>query len=344
MSDDSTGTNGPQLPPPTHPGASITPPAVPAVAWWKRRWWKLPVWAWIVIGVVIIGGAASAGGTDDEAADATDTTQALADTAAEPDTTSAPDATELAADPTTTSSTTSSTTSTTTSTTTTAPPTVPADIVEAFTTAGLTAPTYDEYTAIDERCGELRSAESARDDFWSDQHTDDERAAELATFEIVCPAVTMILQDAKPLPIIEDGVYLVPDEVQPGIYRVGSYWAMLDENQEIIDNEITSDCLTIMVLTDEATFVEISGQALLVEHLPVYNPIENECTDGTFLVGPDIVPGRYRVLPDGGSAYWARLDSSLEIIDNNISDGQLIVDIREGDFAVNISGTLEPMD
>ena len=68
------------------------------------------------------------------------------------------------------------------------------------------------------------------------------------------------------------------------------------------------------------------------------NPIPG---NGVFLVGPDIAPGQYRVNPSGGSAYWARLDANLEIIDNDLQDGQSIVVVDASDFALRINGTLE---
>jgi hypothetical protein len=143
------------------------------------------------------------------------------------------------------------------------------------------------------------------------------------------------------IPIIEDGVWLVPAEVAPGIYRVGQYWAALDAQQEIIDNDLVDDCFSIMVLGSDASYVEINGQAVLVEFLPVYDPIAEGCTDGTFLVGSDIAPGQYRVNPTDGNAYWARLDANLEIIDNDLQEGQSIVVVDASDFALRISGTLE---
>lgn len=60
----------PPPPPPSYqPAPVIEPPAAPA--WWKKKRWKLPTWAWIAIGVVLIGAAASGGSKkkDEPAAD-----------------------------------------------------------------------------------------------------------------------------------------------------------------------------------------------------------------------------------------------------------------------------------
>ena len=42
-------------------------------------------------------------------------------------------------------------------------------------------------------------------------------------------------------------------------------------------------------------------------------------------------------------AYWSRLDSAHEIIDNNLSEGQLIVVVQGSDYALSYKGTLEVM-
>jgi hypothetical protein len=58
--------------------------------------------------------------------------------------------------------------------------------------------------------------------------------------------------------------------------------------------------------------------------LPAVDPIAEGWTDGTYLIGTDIAPGRYNITSAGTSAYFARLDANLEIIDNNLSEGNVI--------------------
>jgi hypothetical protein len=146
------------------------------------------------------------------------------------------------------------------------------------------------------------------------------------------------------VPVIEDGVYLVGSEVAPGVYRVGRYWARLDASQEIIDNDLTDDCPSIVNILPTDTFIEITGQATPVDLTQPWSPFELDCQDGTFLVGLDIQVGRYRITPEaGGTAYWARLDANREIIDNNLSEGQLIVDVQDGDAMLTFSGIIEAM-
>ncbi|MGZ6962158.1 MAG: hypothetical protein ACXVLX_13390 [Ilumatobacteraceae bacterium] len=58
---------------------------------------------------------------------------------------------------------------------------------------------------------------------------------------------------------------------------------------------------------------------------------------------PNQVHMRARASVDGRvGSYWARLDANQEIIDNDLGDGQLIVIVHKGDFALKVSGTLQP--
>ena len=64
--------------------------------------------------------------------------------------------------------------------------------------------------------------------------------------------------------------------------------------------------------------------------------------NGTWLVGSDIEPGRYRLYADN-SCYWARLagfSGDLDDIlanENNWNDGQFLVEIQPGDTGFQIT-------
>lgn len=146
---------------------------------------------------------------------------------------------------------------------------------------------------------------------------------------------------AKTVPTIQAGTYVVGTEFAPGVYRVERYWATLDANQEILQNELVTDGFGLAVVPDSAAFVELSGAAMLVENLPVIDPISSGYKGGTYLVGADIPPGQYRVTGDGRPAYGARLSKTLEIIDNDLNDGSVILTLKETDFAFTYTGTLE---
>jgi hypothetical protein len=150
------------------------------------------------------------------------------------------------------------------------------------------------------------------------------------------------------LPVISSGVYIVPTEFAPGLYRVVGYWARLDANQEIIDNDLVPENgMALLNVRDTDAFVEINGEAISVAEFNggVADPLLNGFTSGTYLVGIDIQPGQYRITPETGStAYFARLDANGEIIDNNLSEGQLIAQIAESDWAFSFTGTLERIE
>ncbi len=148
------------------------------------------------------------------------------------------------------------------------------------------------------------------------------------------------------LPIIAEGVYIVPDELAYGVYRHTSYMARLDESLDIIDNDLVfgEEGFGLMVVLEGDAYVEISGEAILYDELGPVDPVLLGFTNGRYVVNYDIQPGRYRVTAEGDrSAYWARLDETLDIIDNDLGDGQRIVIVEETDFALEISGTIEPL-
>ena len=148
----------------------------------------------------------------------------------------------------------------------------------------------------------------------------------------------------SPLDVIESGTWVVPNEIEPGVYRVIGYWATLDDDMEIIDNDgvYEEDELSLAVVGKSASYVEISGEAVAISELPRYPVMEVLPPGGTYLVGPDIKPGRYRV-SDRDYAYAARLDKNLEIISNEGNEGSVIIVIQEGDFAFEFSGEIKEL-
>jgi hypothetical protein len=180
--------------------------------------------------------------------------------------------------------------------------------------------------------------ETATTDAPATTETPDTTEAATTTTESTTTTTTI------PDPTISGGVYVVGTDIQPGVFRVGGYWARLDAAQEIIDNGLTDNCPNIMVVQPTDAYVEISGGALRIEDSFPIDPIAEGCTDGVFLVNLDVQPGRYSVTGGtGGSSYWARLDGTLDIIDNDLGEGTRIVIVDATDFALEINGTLTPM-
>jgi hypothetical protein len=70
-------------------------------------------------------------------------------------------------------------------------------------------------------------------------------------------------------------------------------------------------------------------------------PSGGEFSDGTYKVGVDIQPGEYRGTVDDGNGYWARLDKSQEIIDNQWdtkTGASMYFTVKDSDAYVEISG------
>jgi hypothetical protein len=146
------------------------------------------------------------------------------------------------------------------------------------------------------------------------------------------------------LPTISSGVWEVGTDIQPGVYRVSGYWARLDEALEILDNDLTAgdNGFSLVSVLDTDAYVEINGAALNVDDSRPLDPVAEGFNEGTYLVNHDLAPGRYRINPpEGSTAYWARLDASMEIIDNDLSEGQLIVIVDTSDWALRFTGTIE---
>ncbi len=114
---------------------------------------------------------------------------------------------------------------------------------------------------------------------------------------------------------------------------------------EIIDNDgvYSEGALTFMKVLPTDAYVQINGEAISVEEFrkfaPAYDPIANGVVEGTYIVGEDIAPGRYRVQKDS-YAYAARLRCSRDIIDNEGNAGSVIIIIRSNDCLFQFSGVL----
>lgn len=138
------------------------------------------------------------------------------------------------------------------------------------------------------------------------------------------------------------GTYVVGTEILPGVYRVSISWARLDDEMDVIDNDLTLSGISIMTVYPTDSFVELTGTAMPLDLVPSLDPIETGFTQGTYLVGPDLVPGRYRITSEpGATAFAARLKSDLTVIDSAQSDDSVEVDLLDDDFALRYTGTLE---
>lgn len=147
------------------------------------------------------------------------------------------------------------------------------------------------------------------------------------------------------LPFIRTGTYSVPDEVAPGTYRVwGNAATRLDENMELIGLYLAAvPGFAMMIVQPTDSFVSVGDWIITVEDFgrPI-DPVAEGLIDGVYLVGYDLEPGRYEVLPGDHpeDPYWARLDDELEIIDSGTGVGIQEVIVEASDFALKFKGSL----
>jgi len=147
------------------------------------------------------------------------------------------------------------------------------------------------------------------------------------------------------IPVIDSGIYIVSQDIQPGAYRVVGYFARLDANMDIIDNDgvYGANEITYVEIQTSDAYFELSGEAISIDDFPTYDPILMGAKRGTYLVGRDIQPGRYRV-EDPVYAYAARLKCNRDIIDNAGNKGNVIIIIRDSDCLFEYSGAISRID
>lgn len=298
-----------QLPPPRPPQAvDVSPPhADSKPSFFKRRYLKVPVWGWTaIVGVLAIGAIGSR--LDDDEDDAVEGIDATT-------TTSAPESTATAAP--------------TMSATTSLP-----DVEQTSTTA--TVSTLPEATTT-------------------------EASTTTTTTTTVVPTTTTTTTTTittapppptdRPLPGFGGGTHLVGPDIDPGRYLAtgsGCYWERLSglsgDFDDIITNAFGDGQQVVEILdSDEAFSSQGCGRWELYQP-----PAEPTPTfgDGDWVVGEQIVPGRYRA--DSQGCYWERSSGFThdfaEIITNNYSDGSSIVEIHANDarFTTSGCGTWEP--
>lgn len=146
---------------------------------------------------------------------------------------------------------------------------------------------------------------------------------------------------------IGSGVWLVGSEVQSGVYRVAGYWARLDADQEIIDNDLVGENgLTLVNILETDAFIDVNGAMIPLDDTRSLDPIAEGFTEGTYLVGYDIEPGQYRIVPEneGDHAYWARLGENRDLIDNDLAEGPLVLTVRESDWAISFTGVISLLE
>ena len=159
-----------------------------------------------------------------------------------------------------------------------------------------------------------------------------------------------------PEPGFGGGTLLVGVDIEPGLYAAevpgsgfGCYWARLSDLSGDLDAILANENVSggaqalVEILPGDEAF-ESSGCGRW--QAPVlFDPPQTVFGEGTWVVGGQIAPGRYRSDGPGASdfgCYWARL-SGLDggfssLISNGFVDDPTIVDISAGDAGFETSG------
>jgi len=157
--------------------------------------------------------------------------------------------------------------------------------------------------------------------------------------------------------VFGDGTYLVGQDISPGLYKAiitdnFSGMGYIERSKDVtmdMDSILANIILTgdgYVEIKESDVAVKLQGVEISTFDLNSQTPnIKNEVSDGIFLVGYDINPGRYKVeVTDQttGMAYVERAKNVSmdmdDIIANEIFQGQGYVDIKDSDFAVRIQG------
>jgi hypothetical protein len=151
---------------------------------------------------------------------------------------------------------------------------------------------------------------------------------------------------------IEDGVWEVGVDIKAGTYRLRDtesfcYWARLKgfggDLDDIIANENDWDAYGVVTIKKTDAGFESDGCYEWSSDLSRVTLDKSHIDwDGTYIVGTDISPGKWKSTGGDGLCYWARLNAftgTLAAINaNGLPSGRVIVTIRSTDKGFKTSG------
>ncbi len=145
-------------------------------------------------------------------------------------------------------------------------------------------------------------------------------------------------------PITTSRSWRVGSDLAPGPYVVHGFYARRDAAGDVIDSDSAWmwNERTLMVVSPSDSLVELDGVAVPAALSPAFDPVANLSRRGTYRVGRDVVPGRYRLV--GWYVMGQRLDATLETIEEVSGEFGATVTIEPTDFAVMFqAASIEPL-
>ena len=165
----------------------------------------------------------------------------------------------------------------------------------------------------------------------------------------LCRSGELLISCESGLKVFGGGVWTVPGEVPPGLYRNssssgGCYWARLSgfggELDDIITNEFTFDRDIVQITGSEEGF-ESSGCGTWTNDLSPRKSPGSKMGSGAYLVGFEVRPGLWRNSNSSDGCYWERTSGFTntlgEIHANNFTFDIQIVEIKKSDVGFTSS-------
>ena len=143
--------------------------------------------------------------------------------------------------------------------------------------------------------------------------------------------------------VIYSGQYVVGKDIAPGVYRFAGYVARLDSEMQIITNSSVHAGLGIVRVMEHDSYFEVNGEAIHVDNYPIYDVLKDNPRGGIYLVNTDLPPGKYRINGDGRSAYYAIYDPNMNLLNNDLNNGSVILSLPASAYAVEFTGRIEKL-
>lgn len=143
---------------------------------------------------------------------------------------------------------------------------------------------------------------------------------------------------------IKAGMYKVGTDVTAGeyiLYSDGStaYFQVSKDSTGSLESIITNDNFqgTRYVTVKDGQYIELRGSKMLpVSQAPVQNPQNGKYVEGMYKVGRDIKAGEYKVVAEGGMAYYEVASNSgggiESIVSNDNFEGEKYITIKDGQY------------
>jgi hypothetical protein len=183
-----------------------------------------------------------------------------------------------------------------------------------------------------------------------------------SSLEAITSQLVFVTPTASPQPGVsyDSGIYIVGDEIQPGLYRGqfgdvpedGCYWARLRDLTEATDSIIAAG-------TSQGQFyIEVKATDLALQvfctiisidpNLPQVSAFPQRITPSMYLVGAEVLPGQYRGQIRDQPCSWQRLSGvdgePGSVIASGTETEDFTLDVLPSDFALATSCILDQIE